>query len=309
MKTFSDSSIGLQTDDRHTGTNRSRSVSPWAFGPPDTEIRVGNAELLLAQLPIFLGGWPCRRLDDADCRDMDIEIIKRADKHLEVNLTGPYALKTVFENEFAAADGLARALVAAFISRHSDTLCFHASSARVGPGLVVLLGNSLADKGSIALNLATVGYRLFGDDQLAVRVGRSRTATGLSLGLTPKVRLPLPPDSSRSFVEYVDLFTEIRNEAVAYLKLWEGEAAVFLEQSPVTAFVILNRVETGACAMKPVTRAAIVRALLAQCLVPQILLPVLTELAKNIAGYELGFSKSGEAASLLASTFRGGSLT
>jgi len=295
------------------GDDSALPVSPWAFGPPDKEIRVGNAELLLAQLPIFLGGWPCRRLDDADARDMDIKIIERPDKQIEINLTGPGALKTVYENEFDAADGLASALVAAFISRHADTLCLHAGSAQLGPGLVVLLGDSLAGKSSVALHMAAAGYRLFGDDRLAIRMGDGGAATGLCLGLTPKVRLPLPADCGRRFAEYVDSFSEIRDESVAYLKLWEGEAAVFLERSPIAAFVILNRTEAGACAMAPASRPAIVKALLARCFAPRIdsrnLVPALTDLASSVAGYEVGFSNSGEAASLLTSTLRGGSLT
>jgi hypothetical protein len=274
-------------------------VSPWAFGPSDKEIRV----------PFFLGGWPCRRLDDSDSGNMDIKIIERPDKQIEVTLTGPGALETVFENEFDAADGLASALVAAFISRHADTLCLHASSAQLGSGLVVLLGDSLAGKSSVALHMAAAGYRLFGDDRLGVRiVDGGEAPSGLCLGLTPKVRLPLPGDCGRQFAEYVESFTEIRDETVAYLKLWEGEAAVFLEQSPVTAFVILNRAETGSSSMAPASRPAIVKALLAQCFAPHIaaqdLVPVLTNLASNVAGYELGFSNSGEAASLLTSTLR-----
>ena len=209
----------------------------------------------------------------------------------------------------AAADGLASALVAAFISRQADTVCLHAGSAQLGHGLVVLLGDSLAGKSSVALHMAAAGYRLFGDDRLAVHMADDGAATGLCLGLTPKVRLPLPADCGRRFAEYVDSFTEIRDEAVAYLKLWEGEAAVFLEQAPVVAFIILNRAETGECSMVPATRPAIVKALLAQCFAPQIapqdLVRALTGLASSVTGYELGFSHSGDAASLLTATLRG----
>lgn len=304
-------------DSEHSATDpgdfddRTVSFSPWAFGPPDKEIRVGNAELLLAQLPIFLGGWPCRRLDDAEGADMDIKIVERPDKQFEVKLAGPGALETVFENEFDAADGLASALVAAFIGRNDDTICLHASSAQLGPGLVVLLGDSLAGKSSVALHMAAAGYRLFGDDRLAVRMGAGEASAGLCLGLTPKVRLPLPADCGQRFTEYVESFMEIRDEAVAYLKLWEGEAAVFLEQAPIAAFVILNRSETGPCSMEPASRPAIVKALLGQCFAPQIdareLVPGLTGLASGVAGFELGFSHSGEAAALLTSALREGS--
>ena len=132
------------------------------------------------------------------------------------------------------------------------------------------MSSDLWGKSSVALHMAAAGYRLFGDDRLAVRMGDGGAAAGLCLGLTPKVRLPLPADCDRRFAEYVDSFTEIRDEAAAYLKLWEGEAAVFLEQSPIAAFVILNRAEAGACAMVSASRPAVVKALLAQCFAPQI---------------------------------------
>lgn len=283
-------------------------VSPWAFGPPDREIRVANAEILLAQLPIFLGGWPFRRLEKADDRDMDIHIVERPGKRIEVRLTGAGAVETVFDNEFDAADGLASALVAAFVARQPDMVCLHAGSARFRSGLVVLLGDSLAGKSSVALHLAAAGYRLFGDDRLAVRMGGTGGASGLCLGLTPKVRLPLPADCGPRFAEYVESFTEIRNDSVAHLKLWEGEAASFSEQAPIAACVILNRTRAGPCEIAPAPRPAMVKALLAQCFAPQIkaqeLVPVVTRLASETAGYALAFSSSAEAASLLAATLR-----
>jgi hypothetical protein len=292
-------------DKAPSGDDHALPVSPWAFGPPETEIRVGNAETLLAHLPFFLSGWPCRRLDDADCGDLDIKIVERPDKKIVIDLTGPGALKTLFENEFDAADGLASALVAAFIARQAGTLCFHASGAQFGPGLVVLLGDSLAGKSSVALHMAAAGYRLFGDDRLAVRTGDGGEAMGLCLGLTPKVRLPLPDDCGKRFVDYVDSFTEIRDDSTAYLKLWEGEAAVFMEQSPIAAFVILKRAEAGACAIAPASRPAILKALLAQCFATQIKAQdLMPDLASSVAGYELGFSNSADAAALLTATLR-----
>lgn len=303
-----DSSAKLTDDGRSPLT-----VSPWAFGPPGREVFVGNAELLLAYLPFFLNGWPFHRLPDSDQRAMDITVIKRPDKQFAVDLRGPGALNSVFGSEFEAADGLANALVASFVARRINTLCLHASSSQIGSGIVVFLGDSMAGKSSIALHLAAAGYRLFGDDQLAVLTGEAENATGLCLGLTPKVRLPLPDDCGPRFREYVDSFTEIRDDEAAYLKLWEGEAAVFLDQLPIRAFVILNRSGpnksvSGETALLPASRPAILKALLAQCFAPHIgaenLVPVLTALASSAAGYELNFSNSGDAASLLTSTLR-----
>ena len=110
----------------------------------------------------------------------------------------------------------------------------------------------------------------------------------MCLGLTPKVRLPLPADCGPRFAEYIESFTEIRDEEVAYLKLWDGEAAAFLEQAPLAAFVILNRNGAGACTLDPVSRPAIVKALLAQCFAPHVdpqsLVPALLSNLQSKAG-------------------------
>jgi hypothetical protein len=282
--------------------------SVWAFGPPETEITVRNAELLLAHLPVFLAGWPFRRLGGAGQEAAEIDVARRRDGPIAVTLYGPGGNEALFDDAFAAADGLAGALIARLVVRRPDMICFHAGSARVGPGLVVLLGDSLAGKSSVALQMAAAGYRLFGDDRLAVRLAEGRPPAGTCLGLTPKVRLPLPPDCGERFAEYVDAFTEMRDDEAAYLKLWEGEAAGFGEDAPLAALVILDRRETGPCALTPASRSEIVRALLLNCFSPHIdaqaLVPAMTALATRIGGHRLQFSSSREAASALAAAVR-----
>ena len=282
----------------------------WSFGPDEAAITVRNADVLLAHLPLFLTGWPVRRLTARADEPADIDIVQQADDRLLVVRRGAGADEQIFDDEFNAANGLAGALVAAYVARQPDKVCFHASSAKVGPGLVVLLGDTFAGKSSVALHLAASGFRLFGDDRLAVSVGETGAPIAQCLGLTPKIRLPLPDDCGPRFAEYIESFTEIRDDSAVYLKLWEGEAAVFLEQAPVTAFVILERSETGPCALLPATRPEIAKTLLSSCFSPHIettsLVPAMTRQASAASGHRLTFSSSREAASLLAATLRDG---
>lgn len=282
--------------------------SLWAFGPEGSEITVRNADILLAHLPLFLTGWPFKRIEVHAVNRVDIDVAQQNDGRILIARHGPGADEQVFDDEFNAANGLSGALVAGYVTGRADSVCFHASSAKVGSGLVVLLGNTLAGKSSVALHLASSGYRLFGDDRLAVDVGEEMPPTGRCLGLTPKVRLPLPDNCGPRFEEYIAAFTEIRDDSAAYLKLWEGEAAVFLEQARVTALVILERLNTGPCALTPAARPDIVKALLSTCFSPHIdaqsLVPAMTRLAADITGYKLTFSSSREAAALLAKTMR-----
>jgi hypothetical protein len=278
----------------------------WAFGPPGTEIPVRNAEALLAHLPVFLAGWPFRRIDDAGVFGAAIEIEERSAGRIAVRFDGRSGVETVFGNEFEAADGLADALVTGYVLRNKGLACLRAGSAQLGRGLVVLLGEAQSGKSSVALHMAAAGYRLFGEDRLAVRLAPEGMGAGICLGLTPKVRLPLPPDCGARLREYVDSFTEIRDDSTAYLKLWEGEAAGFPEEAPIAAIVVLEREKAGPCRLAPAMPADIVPALIDNCLAPDTdaLVPPLTGLASRVAGYTLRFSSSREAASALLAALR-----
>lgn len=282
----------------------------WSFGPEGSAITVRHADILLAHLPLFLTGWPIKRIDAGGDDTADIDVIQQAGDKFLIVRRGAGADEQLFDDEFNAANGLSGALVAAYVARQPDKVCFHASSAKVGPGLVVLLGDSLAGKSSVALHLAASGYRLFGDDRLAVSFGETGAPMAQCLGLTPKIRLPLPDDCGQHFAEYIDAFTEVRDDSSVYLKLWEGEAAVFLEKAPVTAFVILERRETGPCALLPTSRPEIAKTLLSTCFSPHVettsLVPAMTQLASAAGGHKLSFSSSREAAAMLAAALRDG---
>jgi hypothetical protein len=287
-------------------------ASIWAFGPEHQEIIVRNAEAVLAYLPLFLVGWPMRRIGAdgmADSPEPDVDIIEQDDRRLSVALTGPGSNCTLHEDAFNAANGLAGALVAAYVTRQAEVACLHAASVKIGGGIAVLLGDSLAGKTSTALQIAAAGHCLFGDDRIAVHLRGDAAPQGEGLGLMPKVRLPLPEDCGQRFADYVEAFTEIQGEDAAYLKLWEGEAAAFGEKAPLATLVILDRVaDASAATINPASQAEILKSLLANCFAPHIdnglLVPALERLSTAIPGLVLRFSSSREAASLLSAQLK-----
>ena len=280
----------------------------WAFGPPETEILVRNAEALLAHLPVFLAGWPFRRVADAAGLDPPVEVVERPGGQISVVCAGPAAGGAVFSSAFTAARGLADALVGAWLARSGDLICLRAASVRIDRGLVVLMGDSLAGKSSVALHLAASGHRLFGEDRLALRLVSGSPSVGVCLGLTPRVALPLPPDCGARFAEYVEGFTEMRDADTAYLKLWEGEAAGFAEEAPVVAFAVLVRRQPGPCGIARAAATEIAEALQASCVPPRsddgTLARALTALASRIPAYRLCFSSSRKAAAALTVALR-----
>ena len=91
------------------------------------------------------------------------------------------------------------------------------------------------------------------------------TATGESLGLTPRLRLPVPSEAGAALAALAARHGTVDgplDSAVAYLDLGDGQAAPFGAMSRIAAFVAPQRVAEGPPRLEPAGASAIVRALL-----------------------------------------------
>ncbi len=276
----------------------------WRFGPEDAPILVENADLVLPYLPYYVAGWPFGWAGDGGTAD--IRISEESDGAFRVRSDGPGCADFAFDNPYDAANGLAGALISIHVARRPDTVCLHAGAARIGGELAVVIGDSFAGKSSVALHLAVLGHRFFGDDQIALTLGSP--PVGTCLGLMPKVRTPLPEDCGDAFREFVDGYTAMEGDGVAYLKLWDGEAGTFGETAPVRALILLDRRSDAASDLVPATGSELMKTLMSTAFAPHIeaadLLRGLAGLAEAAELYRLTFSSSREAASLLSARFR-----
>jgi hypothetical protein len=274
------------------------------MGPPHARLAVENVDLVLAELPYFLGDWPIQWAGDKPAARVDIAVRERPEGQFEI--AGPGAAVDVYANAFDAANGLAGALVSGLTTRDTDLVCAHAGAAEIGGGLAVLLGASFAGKSSVALQLAAGGHRLFGDDRIAIRTAAAR---GFCLGLLPKVRLPLPDDAGARFREFVDAYTELEDGGNAYLKPWSAEAARFGDEAPLSALVLLDRSAVGSTLLGRATPSDVVRTLVGNVHAPHLasedLLRKLAALAGTVPGYRLKFQSSRLAAERLIAFLTG----
>ncbi len=286
--------------------------SLWGFGPDDAPVTVRNAEALLAHLPVFLAGWPLRRIGDGGDARSDIDVIEPAGGGFTIRVGGPGGSETACSDEFEAANALADGLIASLVARAPNRICLRAGAVALGGGLAILLGAPLAGKTSVSLQMTAAGHRLFGDDRLAVEApgDDGAAARGLCLGLMPRLRLPLPADCGARFAEFVEGYTEIRDDEAAYLKLWEAETAGFGDAAPIATLVILDRRKQGPARLEPEASAAMVKALLENCFAPHIEAARLAEqlgaIARRCACYRATFASSREAAEAIAGLLKQG---
>ncbi len=278
----------------------------WWIGPEDNPILVENAEAVMPYLPYYMAGWPLKWCATISNRAPDVQVIEHSDGTFQVLSTGSGGADLTFDNPYDAANGLVVALVKILVSRVPQTVCIYAGAARVGDGLVVVIGDSFAGKSSVALHLAVLGNRFFGDDQLLVTL--EYPSSGMCLGLMPKVRLPLPDDCGDAFRQFVDGYTSMQDDSIAYLKLWDGEASTFGETAPIRAFVFLDRRDAGTPDLRPASLPRLVKAMVRATFLPHVsspeLLTGLTRLVASTATYHLRFSSSRDAAALLSRELR-----
>ena len=278
----------------------------WNFGPTDAPVLVENAEAVMPHLPYYLGGWDFQWVGTAAEGPPDVRIIENCNGEYRVVSNGPGGTDFGFDNPYDAANGLAGGLISVHVARNPKMVCINASAARIGGSLVIVIGDSFAGKSSVALHLAVLGHRFFGHDQIAVTLDQA--PVGTCLGLMPQVRLPLPSDCGDAFREFVEGYSAMQGEDMAYLKLWDGEAGGFGEIAPIGTLVLLDRRHSGTAELRPASRLELVRKMVSTAFAPHIpsveLLDGLTHLADSAGAYHLKFSSSREAAALLSGSFR-----
>jgi hypothetical protein len=133
----------------------------------------------------------------------------------------------------------------------------HAAALLSPSGLVLLFADTTGGKSTLALTLATAGWRLFGDDRLAIRRAAG-ASVGAALGLAPKLRLPLPA-SAAELQAFVAPRLRRSGPSLAYLELRAREQAGPGMEAPVAACVLLDR-SGGSPRLEPARPARLVRA-------------------------------------------------
>ena len=280
-----------------------------AFAGPKRPIQVRGAGVLGDELALFVADWPARPGGAEPAEPADI-VVAETTAGFTIDSVGPGGGRSRFSHVAKAANGLAGALITAYVTQTPALLCLHASAVICGDGLVLFLGDSEAGKTSLALQLARRGHRFFADDRiaLAAETGGGQVA-GLCLGLAPKARLPLPPESPElaggvSYRRFIEDRSIAASSDFAHLALLAGEAAGFAERAPVAALVRVARRAEGKAELAPLGRSDLVRSLIAQAFAPHIdaavLVARLAAIAAAVPSYDLRFSESAAAAALIA---------
>jgi hypothetical protein len=283
------------------------------FAIPEGSLRVAGAAALADHVRLLLPRWP-------------IDIVpgrKGADIAVERRGTA-FCMGTdreMLETAQDAAFSLVNRVITAALAKNRARLTVHAAGVLVpqaNPDSAVLLaGPTHAGKSTLSLLLASGGACMLGDDVILVEAedGDDGRPTAASLGLAPKVRLPLPPRIAEAAAGYVEDAGAARIADVAYIHPRDGELAPFGRRFPVASLVLLERLPAedastsdAPASLAPLSRSMAVRRLLGNCYAPHLTserkLQAMVALARYADCHVLRFHDSVAAAGLIRETFQ-----
>lgn len=218
------------------------------------------------------------------------------------------------EGAFAAADALATALAFSFTQQDRRALLVHASALVFPRGVLVMHGDTHAGKSTLAVQGAALGLPLAADDRIVVTVSPEGVVEATALGITPRLRKPLPPDGGEAFAEFVRRRQGAETASGLRLRLARpAEQLAAGQRLPLLGLVALERRERGAIEFAPLAQGAAMKAFFANSVAPHLDAETMTrrlaKIVRRVPSWRLNFTSSRDTAALLRERFgegRGG---
>lgn len=191
-----------------------------------------------------------------------------------------------------------------YLADNPGFLCLHGGAVKIGGGLVCFPARGHTGKSTLIATLAAHGHKVFCDDVLGLAPPSER---GVSLGLQPRLRVPLAPNLAPDVRGFIAAHTGPADGSWHYLKLGRGQLARLGESAPIKAFVILERHDAGKATLSEAGTAEVLKDLIAENIIRKLPMPVIFDrlhlLARSRRRLCLRYSNPGEAARLLAGAF------
>lgn len=211
---------------------------------------------VLPALARAFAGWPHREVARDGRPDPLINVLVEDEEYV---LQAPWLDKPMkFRDAVALAEGMVPVIQWAWLRERHSMLWINGAAVEINGELIVLLGGRRSGKSLVASCLALGGNRIFADGLLPVL---PESGTGLSLGLAPRIRLPLPPGLSWSVRSTLEMQKGNGNGALFHLNPGRDKLARFGQQAPIRAFVLLDRVDGAPAALRAARQGTVLKRL------------------------------------------------
>ena len=187
-------------------------------------------------------------------------------------------------------------------------LCLHGAAAEFSGRLVVFPATRRAGKSTLSVALAAAGIRIFTDDFLPLTIAESGVISGISSGVSPRLRLPVPAQIGPIAADYINRRVSLSNKQYTYVAPLKNESASFGEMAPLGGLVFLDRQDGAAPKMREITKAEALKTLIEQNFSRAgnagDILAMLEFLAQGLPAFSLRYDQAEPAIALLKARFK-----
>ena len=227
---------------------------------------------------------------------------------------GRYAISSTFmakTESYAEPVNAICALVAelawARLREDPSLLCLHGAAAEFAGRLVVFPATRRAGKSTLSVALAAAGIRMFTDDFLPLSVTGDGIINGISSGVSPRLRLPVPEQIGDQAKDFLARRQTISNKQYTYVAPLNTENARFGEQAPLGGIVFLDRTDGASADLSEISKAEALKILITQNFSRAgnagSILAMLEFLAQNLPAYKLSYDEAEPAIAILKQQF------
>jgi hypothetical protein len=202
----------------------------------------------------IMPSWPVRRGGGAE---RAVRVVRMGRDYA---ITSPLLREPLWaDTPTSAACASVIEVARSFLTNRPGWLCLHCAAFETGNGLVALVGTNHAGKSTLAARLLAEGARLYCDDMLPLSPADNR---GMALGLSPRLRLPLPPRASTKFRRFVARHLVSHDDRYGYMH--GPTLADHGSMAPVGTLILLERRSDGPAWLEPVDPVETMRHLVLQ---------------------------------------------
>lgn len=195
----------------------------------------------------------------------------------------------------------------AFIADSDKLLALHAAAVEFDGALTVFPSTHATGKSTMAVLLAAAGARMFADDVIPIDPSVRSQSMGVSPGLLPRLRLPLPGDLSPESANFINSHQGPKSESFLYVDVGEELLAPLNARAPVNRIILLEREQGATPEIISASNSEILKHTLMQSIGHEVgALEMLDNLNAMVAGAEclrLKYGTSEDGAKLLLERF------
>ncbi|MCF6272635.1 MAG: PqqD family protein [Rhodobacteraceae bacterium] len=223
-------------------------------------------------------------------------------------LSSPYIKKAEpYREPVNAICAIVAEMAWAQLREKPSLLCLHGAAAEFSGRLVVFPATRRAGKSTLSVAMLAAGIKLYTDDFLPVSITKNGMISGVSSGVSPRLRLPVPAQIGDRAKNYLQQRETLSNKQYTYVAPLDTESARFGEAAPLGGVVFLERQDGATASLVPINKAEALKTLIRQnfsrALNAGDILAMLGFLAENLPAYALRYDKAEPAIALLKQQF------